>query len=267
MAKMMRFLKSMLVVALIVLIIIPAILLNDLFIRWSGAIGIISFLALFLTWIGSFYYFKNETFYLLVQRVFLWLRRTSTIWFFNVSYENIAGDNDRFPLQKDKFAENLSELLKGSLNKPVRIEEHLYNRSSFCLDNLIHFTVRHNSDTTVTLAVDNLLVPAHLYKEYMRILTEAFGIFEKQLGANDVFYSMHIEFPRQNPYFGFFIRHVPKDSLSDFHCVFTPSITTNSAITVTKNGIVINTDSINKLNNLARSYLSLSKTLITGENK
>lgn len=263
----MRFFKPILIFAVLLLILIIAISLNDWFTRWNGAIGILSLWLFLGTWIANFYYFRNERFFLLIQRVLLRFRRTDATWFFNVHYVNVAKNNGNLPWQKEKFAENLALLLKEVLNKPVLIKNHLLNRTSFCIDSFIHLTLRYSSDLTSNLSIEKLLVPAHRYKEYMHILIEVFSTVERELRAKTVVYSMHIEFHKQNPYFGFFIRHIPKDSLSKFRCTFAPSIATaGSTIDVQKSGIVITTDSISKLHNLAISYLSLSKTLITGEN-
>jgi hypothetical protein len=264
----MRFFKTIAILIIGLIVLILAICLNDWFTRWSGTLGILSFFLLVLTWISDFYYFKNERFYLLIQKLLLLFRRTDTTWFFNVNYKSITKNDGQFSWQKDNFAENIALKLKESTNKPVLIKKQLSNLSSFSLDSLINLTLRYSSDQDITLTVDKLLAPAHRYKDYLHILTEVFSTLERELLANKVCYSMHIELSKRNPYFGFFIRHIPEDGLSKFRCTFTPSIEpSGSTIDVQKSGIVINTDSINKLRNLAISYLSLSNTLITGESK
>jgi len=229
--------------------LIVAICFNDWFTRWNGAIGILSLCLLVGTWIANFYYLKNERFYLLIQRLLLHFRRTDTTWFFNVHYQNIAKNNNQLPWETHNFAEHIALILKEAVNKPVLIKNQLLNLSSFSLDSLIHLTLRHNSDPIVTLAVDKLLVPAHRYKEYMQTVTEVLAVLERDLRAREVAYTMHIEFPKPNPYFGFFIRHIPKDHLSEFRCTFTPTIgSSGSIINVDKHAIVINTDTVSNSN-------------------
>lgn len=267
-AKMRYFFRFIPIAASIILIFIVAICLNDWFTRWNGAIGIISFSVILVTWVANFYYFRNERFYLLVQRALLYLRRADTNWLFNVQYYNVAKNNDKLPWQKEGYAEQIALLLKEVLNKPVLIKSHLLNKAVFCIDRLINFTLRYNSEPSVFLSVDKLLVPAQRYKEYINILSNIFTTLERDLQAKEAIYTMHIEFPNRNPYFGFFIRHIPKSKLNEFRCTFNPSITSQrSRIEVQKNSIAITTDSINNLNILAMDYLSLSKTLIIGGNK
>jgi hypothetical protein len=127
--------------------------------------------------------------------------------------------------------------------------------------------VRSISEGEAALAVDKILVPANVYQEYLGQLTRVFTALERDLRARQASYSMHILFPRPNPYFGFFVRHVPIEMLHEFRCTFTPSGNGSSRIEVSKYGITIQTDSPGNLQNLATSYLSLSKRLITGAEK
>ncbi len=263
-----RFLKPFLIGILLLSILIVAIRFNNWFTRWNGAIGIISLWVLCIMWVANLYYFKSEPFYLIVQKSLLWFRRTDSTWKFNAHYKDIAKDNGYFPWDKEKFAEYIASAMEELLKKPVVIKEQLLNRCSFRLDGLIHLSIRYDSNPTATVVVDKLLAPAHRYKEYIDVLTEIFSMLEKELRPREVAYSMHIKFPNHNPYFGFFIRHVPRNNLREFRCSFSPNSTMDtSIIDVQKDGIVIRTDSISKLRCLALDYLSLSKTLITGGNK
>lgn len=243
--------------------IIGAISFNDWFGRWTGAICGVSIVLNVYLFIGGYYFFKSERFYLWVQRQLLRVTRTDTNWYFQVSYENILESDGKFAWDEKNFVKRLANSIEKLVGKQVCIEKELLNCFTLVVDNRIRLKSRYEIDGTGSLTVTKILVPSHRYDEYMNWLCGVFSIIEREFRAEQVCYRMHIEFPDRNPYFGFFVRHIPAKMLREFHCAFFSSLSEGATIDVNNDEIIIDADSPQKLYRLSKSYLSLSENLVT----
>jgi hypothetical protein len=257
-------------ISIVLVIILPLVLcifagikLNDWLGKWTGAICATSIIINIYVFIGSYYFYKSERFYLWIQRQLLRFKRTDTNWYFQVSYENISQSGGKFAWQEEKFIDRLACNIEGLVGKSVSIEKDILYCLFLVIDNQIRLTLRYGDNGNASLAISKLLVPSHRYDEYISWLSDIFSEIEREFRSRDVQYRMHIEFPHKNPYFGFFVRNIPRKLLREFRCTFFSSLSEGASVDATNNEIIIDTDSLQKLCRLSKSYLSLSENLIT----
>jgi hypothetical protein len=255
--------RKILILLPLVLCVFLGIKLNDWFGKWTGAICATSIIVNIYVFIGSYYFYKSERFYLWIQRQLLRFKRTDTNWYFQVSYENISQNGGKFAWQEEKFNDRLACNIERLVGKSVSIEKNIICCLVLAIDNQIRLTLRYADDGKASLATSKILVPSHRYDEYINWLSDIFSEIEREFRAIDVQYRMHIEFPNKNPYFGFFVRNIPIELLREFRCTFFSSISEGASVDATNAEIIIDTDSLQKLCRISKSYLSLSENLIT----
>jgi hypothetical protein len=248
--------------ALVALLII-AVYFNDCFIKWNGALGVISFEVLIVTWLVKLGYSKDRRLYFLIQRILLLFRHTDTTWFFNISFGDVSTINS----EHSDFWQHIATIVEKAWNGKVFVEQSLANRCDLVIDKRIHMRLRYDSMQDAALTVEKILVPKYRYKEYAQRFADIFEQVSRSLGAGRISCSMHIEFGGKNPYLGYFLRHVPGDHLKDFHCTFIIKNAVIPRIEVSKKEMIIITDGVAELFTIADKYLSLSGQLIPGENQ
>ena len=233
---------------------------------YSQTEGVFASLALLLSiyiGIAEYYYLKSERFYLWVQRQVLRWRRVHTYWRFTVRYSQVdsllAEGRSTVPAVQGQILAAFRASFPG---KPL-VETSLKNALSVVVDDVDRFDFTFDIDADeIGLQTSKMRVPSDIYWSFLDTLVNLLGNVEKAIRPKETAYRLELVFEK-NPYFGFFVRHVPEKLLNHFRCSFQSSISTDCRVEATKDAIYLDCPSNTTLDKVARGYLSLSSRLVT----
>lgn len=230
--------------------------------KFGSSLAVITLFANAYLFAAHIYYFKSEAAYLWIQRLLLRFRRTHTYWRFTVSYNGI----DPLIIEGKSRVHELNRMLVDAARVALAgrvTAESMATGVHLLIDDRDRFEFAFDvEEDRLALHTSKMLVPNHLYWRTLDRLTAFYDAAEKIVRPRETDYRLEVAFER-NPYFGFFVRHVPERLLTYFRCTFQSSISPDCRIEATKEAVYLNCTSNATLNSVARGYLSLSDRLIT----
>lgn len=239
---------------IILFVLIPVLYVmfrQELVNRWND---IESFLAVLTYWTSLLYYSYNTDlkFHFFILRIINRFRIDHTIW--KVSFRAVT-------LKKPtEIIEGISkELLKQNTviksQTDSSLELLLYN--NYLLN--ISFQIESNI-TTAFAFTSNIIIPS---KEVKRRSEEIAAILEKieshfsPVSSSDKEFSIDVEYKEKSPYYSYWIKKMPEETIHNFNCSISIPNNTDSKIKVNKNHIIISSPSISRLFSLTSNYISL----------
>lgn len=225
-------------------------------------LGIISGWILFVL---EFYYFRNEKFYLWVNRTLLkYFKKTYTTWQLKARYEIEKYENSQSLFGKIKiFFENYF--------KDFKVKTHLENnwRITITVNDEIVYEYLLESDPSEendTLWLNTLKhkVVSHDYEEELNSITMLLQEFLQELPCiKTTSYMLTVNFKDNNPYYGFMVKHIPMQRLQTFLLKFRVSNHEDTIISAEKKALTFDSKNILALRDTMLKYLRLEQSLYT----
>lgn len=192
-------------------------------------------------------YNNSERFYLAVKRLWFNVKNPSCIW--NMQAE-LHGDFERGMFDK------LNKELKDIGDDSYKIITISNTRRIYKIQTLNLEVALDEGESRLHIYIHDLQVSFRDSKEIIdKKLSRIFETIQYVAKANKGSYGMNITFKEYNPYFGFFVRRLNDKDVQGFNIKLKVS---DDRVIVSNSGIEINTDELNKLNQLSKSYLALS---------
>lgn len=219
--------------------------------RWND---VESFLAVLTYWTSLLYYSYNTDlkFHFFALRIINRFRIDHTTW--KVSFRATT-------LKTPK------EITEGISNELLKENTIIKSQTDTSLELLVNnnylLNISFQSDNKLTTAfafTSNIIIPS---KEVKRKSDEIAGILEKverhfsPISSNDKEFSIDVEYREKSPYYSYWIKQMPEESIHNFNCSISIPNNTDSKIKVNKNHIIISSPSISRLFNLTSNYISL----------
>lgn len=191
----------------------------------------------------------SELFYLFIKRIWFNIKNPSCIW--NMQVE-LQGDLDRAVIIKIDDA--LNEICKEK--QSFKIIKLSNTRRIYRIYTLNLEAVLEEDEGKLRFYVHDLKIS---FRDSKKIIDQQLSkIFEKiqyVIKADSGNFGIQVDFQEFNPYFGFFVRRLNDKDITRFNVKLRIN---NDQISVSKNCIEINSDSLQGLNNLSKDYLALS---------
>lgn len=192
-------------------------------------------------------YNSSEWFYLAVKRLWFNIKNPSCIW--NMQAE-LHGNFER-----DMFS-NLNKKLRDIGDDSYKIITISNTRRIYKVQALNLEIVLDEKESILHIYVHDLQVSFRDSKEIIdKKLSRIFETIQYVAKADKGSYGLNIMFKEYNPYFGFFVRRLNDKDVQGFNIKLKVS---DDRVTVSSSGIEINSNKLNKLNELSKSYLALS---------
>ena len=192
----------------------------------------------------------DERFYFRVKSFTQWYRGKYTSWSFSIRYEKIA-DHDNV----------LNRILNGLLKTGcTAIKNEKDFLSIFWQSrNIFSFRIEKTNFDEYSLHFYTSIIDVPF--RYMRYkIKEFLSVFEKienninMIDRNDKIYEIEIIYPDSSPYYGFWLKTIPKEKIIKFDCRIS---TDNDLLNVNKNKIRYCTSSLHDLFFKTEKYLNL----------
>lgn len=193
-------------------------------------------------------YNLNLKFHFAINRLFQWLKQDHTYWRFSYYIEQ-ESDFD-----KNLFVNNLKKL-NVSINKDYDdFIEFIYNESY-----LFRIQITRNEIDSINLFSSKIIVPTKRVKSTINEIIEITEVIENSLNlivTETKRFDLTIEYPKTSPFYSYWIKKLPEQSIYNFN--FSIKIPDNeNVVSVNKNQLIIKSNSINKLFDTTKDYLSL----------
>jgi hypothetical protein len=176
---------------------------------FSGAFGAYSFLMNLL-------YHKSARFHLFVNRLLLQFRRAHTYWLPSFDFE----------LAEQPHTRNIFDTIESSFwslpHKTHRRVDNTPTSVTFKLDNILCFVARLQDNHLHVTWDRKALVPSQLYDAYTMKLSRLAQSLFSVLKPESVRLGIEVSFDDgvANPYYGFFVRSVPAQTLRHFEASY-----------------------------------------------
>ena len=193
-------------------------------------------------------YNLNLKFHFAINRIFQWFKQDHTYWRFSYCIEQ---ENE---FDKILFIKNLKRL-NISINKEYEdFIEFIYKDS-----HLFRLQITNNETSRINLFSSRLIVPTKRIKPTINELIEVTEVIENSLSSiisDSKKFDLTIEYPKTSPFYSYWMKKLPEQSIYNFN--FSIRIPNNeNIISVNKNQLIIKSNSINKLFDTTKDYLSL----------
>lgn len=241
--------------------------INKTYPDWEGVIASISLILAIYVAILQWFFNHSDHFFLTVQRLKLRFLRTHTHWCLTAKFE-LSCD-----LFKDGIS-NIPELFKQIQRSLESVEDRdisIANTDTtlnvvFGSEDTISFSINSNETERpyIYLKTNKMLVPSHIYNEKLHNLgrwLESIGNLDYTL---DPSYELQIEF-KQNPFFGFYLKRLPRELIENFNCsINLPTTKSTSEVTTTKDYILVRSTIVSSLLQSANDCLTLTGPIARG---
>jgi hypothetical protein len=211
----------------------------------------------------NYYYFKNEKFYLFVQKnILLPFKLTSTKWtlYGKFSECNLTATENHF----EKLKQDIVSAFR-TVGFDFVIKKNIANAISISVGNEIEYQFdleTLDNNTNISFLTTRFTVASHHYEKTINNLVKLISAFEQTLHPRDKSYQIQLYFEKKNPYFGFFVRHIPQQLVSNFNCTFVRPNDNSTIVKATKDRITIDAGNTLLLKENTLAYLTLDTQLI-----
>lgn len=195
--------------------------------------------------------YTNKKVYLFVQRHFvLPFRITHSDWSF--LYSCITEKPTAFAVAKQSLRDAFQD---------IRITTDADNKFVFMEDEKVVYTLEMSEEAEgqrLTFKSSKMTTPSYQYEDKLReiasIATRIDGNSEPEAKPN---FSITIEFPNKNPYFGFLIQNLPQEYIKDFKVnISLPH--SDSTVMASKKEFTVNASNASVLERVVIDYLTFS---------
>lgn len=222
----------------------------------------IGFFVLLLGWLLfliKVLYNRWTPLYFWIQRLKMQILNDDTLWNFSILYEGNIKEEDLVSL--------VNEIIKR-YPQSCKIKKQTQNDYKFSIGKWLDFEIvlskEHGLPEEIVSNISslniNLFHKTITFRKTMNVLKKELcpivDILDKNIKYSKKLYTLNVEFQKPNPYFGLFVKRLSLDEVSDFDI----SINLNNSgnVTVTKEKVIINTDTFHSLLNISNEYLTLS---------
>jgi hypothetical protein len=239
----------------IAILLFAGIRFNDLLGKWAGVTTVLSLAFGAYSIAASVLYHKNRRFHLFVNRARMLLVRTHTYW--RPAFRFSLGDE--WQGTRSTLLTQLRDAIKTGRHGTMKIVEELPNRLVLCFDDLFTVVFRLDDEALFFGVDQKLLVPSHLYERWAQRFERLAEDVRTVVAPTEVQCSLLVTFEagHRNPYFGFFINHIPSNLLQRFQVVFRVDVNSQSRIEASADSINIEGTSLADLFHDAREVLAL----------
>ena len=228
----------------------------------------LSIIGIFSGWIVfalEFYYFKNEWFYLWINRNILkYFKKTYTDWQLKISYEINKNNCDSIWLisKFQEFFESYFTELKVKItqeyNSRIRVtvgDERVYE---FRLEKPDY----KSEHVVLWLKTLKYKVVSSDYEDEINEIALFLEKLEKWLSVvENASYMLTVNFKNNNPYYGFMVKHIPMQKLQTFVLKFKVSNHYETIISAEKKTLIFDSRNMLSLRDTALKYLRLEQSL------
>lgn len=222
--------------------------------NWGYATLIYSVLYTLIT----YYYAKNENFYLFIHKyVFFWFKNYNSRWKFENRLICIS------PLKLDDIK---SKVLLSFKEIEHSITKDLRSHLTIIVDDEIKFQfdiIDDDEGLNLEFRTSKFTVPWNQYEERISFFINLFNDIAIRLKPQKPMYQISLYFEEKNPYFGFFIRYLPYNMVTDFNCQFASPRSDSTFVKASKDRITIDSSNTEFLRKSAFNYLTLNDTIVT----
>lgn len=188
-----------------------------------------------------------------VERVYLFIKR---IWFVIINHDCIWNMEITYkgPFERSALLK-IEEYLRTTGSK-IKIQGLSNTRKIYTVDTIVFETYVNEDDGEIRFSIHDLEIS---YRRSNKLIDNELSIlFEKLqtiLKPDAGSYGISIDFKGYNPYFGFYVRRLNAHEVNGFNVTFNVE---NDRVSINKNSIEINTDSLQHLRTLSKEYLALT---------
>lgn len=232
---------------------------ENFLITLSGFIGITSTLFLVL-------YQNSLTFYFYWTRFKNWFRNYSATWQSNIRFD---GHFDYDVINKIKIYVESQTKLKHK----AKILHKTNSSINFLINDTLNFYVEYESQKTTQLGYDTLDIKLSAFNigsndSREKLNKELIPIFEelyKIIRPENASYVLNIKFKKTNPFYTVFVSHLKTSHIKTFTVDLLldqySNCSSKDIVTVNKENIVINANTIHALKELTNDFIYLSTNL------
>lgn len=198
------------------IVIFCGVLLNDKINQeYAGVITVVSIGISLYTIIFNYLYQRTQRVHLFVNRILLKCKRSHTYWQPHFHFISPGFETDKI------FYNLWTTISSNPFGAATKIHETA-NTLRIAVDNLFVLSFR-AAENEITLAFEHkLLVPTHLYSEYIQRLSRMAEEIRNTINPKKALYSIIVSFEpnHKNPYYGFFVNRVSPDLIQCFNVAF-----------------------------------------------
>ncbi|WP_018705774.1 hypothetical protein [Siminovitchia fordii] len=187
---------------------------------------------------------QSERFYMQLKSIWFFVKNPDCIW--NMQVELCGNFHYEMLGKIDSFFLSKYEEIKITKLSNCRV---LYKINTLAFEIVIE-------ENQIRFTIDDLEVS---YRRSRTIIQKEIGGLLEGLSRiakeDSSDYYLNINFKEYNPYFGFFVRRLNANEINTFNVKFNID---NEKVSINKKSIELHTDSLSKLTDLSKEYLSLS---------
>ncbi len=251
MRKLLRVLSLLIPISLIVLYIVFYEKIEEWWGFTDGLITIISFSGIVIT----LFYTIDIRVYFFVHKLLMIFKFDHTNWLFSANYITHKSEE-----------ETINKLKKYFLTTESIIKSIEHNRIEVLWKNKFLISIRMDNkdgDNIVYIFTSKITVPSkqnnNQISELISILESIEGVIQSDSDSKKT-YEIDIEYTKTSPYYGYWIRKLPEQSVYDFNCKLRIANEKDEIVSVNKNHVIIRAFQFTKLFDLTKKYISLQAT-------
>ncbi|MGL4462282.1 MAG: hypothetical protein ACRC1K_09010 [Planctomycetia bacterium] len=187
--------------------------------RYNGMTTAVSALVGFYSFAASVLYHRNPRFHFWVRRLLFRMSRTHTYWkpLFRFQFDELTVK------QKNEVVSKAADAIKRAFKGDAVLDDSSVVSSAILIDDEVRVVLRFDGDALAVCLDRKQLVPSHLYERACRRLVKiAESVREAVPQPTSTAYAVTVTFDvgASNPYYGFFLNHIPEALVDDFEVRF-----------------------------------------------